>query len=1165
MQSNPFNLPFTNRRYLDALLDHIVLFDGATGTQLAKHALTAADFGGERAEGLMEMLLFHRPELVAGVHAAYFKAGAEVVKTNSFRANRLTLAEFGAEALAPEIPRAAAKLAREVADRVSAGTGIPRLVAGSMGPTGKLPSLDAPELADIAFAELVEIHAEYAEGLVAGGVDLLLLETHQDLLELKAAIQGIWRAFEKLNARIPIQAQVTLDASGHMLTGPDADAALVTLAALPVDVLGLNCSTGPEEMRAAVQRLLALSNRPLSVMPNAGMPRNVAGRAVYAMQPEPFAATLLEFVRWGARAVGGCCGTGPEHIAALRAALDAAEVQTATFPASGPLPYVPGPLPYVAGPIQATALAQTPRPLLVGERINTQGSRKARELVLDERYDALLELAEAQVEYGAHVLDVCLALTERGDEAATMARVVKLLALNTPAPLVIDTTDIAVMRAALETYPGRAIINSVHLEAGEARAREILTLARDFGAALIALTIDEAGMAKTAARKLDVARRFYHLAVDDIGLPAHALIFDLLTFTLATGDPEAADTAGETLAALRDIKTALPGVLTNLGVSNVSYGLRPPARRVLNSVFLYEAVEAGLDVAIVNPAQITPYPDIPAEARELAEDLLANRQPDALARFIAHFEGAVDTATAPGDGGVELTPSEVLFAAITRRRREGVESLVDACLETQAPVEVLNDILLPAMKEVGQKFGAGELILPFVLKSAEVMKAAVAHLEQYLDQAEGAQKGVVVLATVFGDVHDIGKNLVKTILANNGYTVHDLGKQVPVDVVIDKAVEVNADAIGLSALLVATSQQMARAVETLQRRELALPLLIGGAAINPEFAQRIAIPEGGTLYKGGVYYCEDAFEALQVLEHIVLHEPTAPPEHHHAHEPAPNQPEACASCGTPCDLPAAELAHIPDAPFWGTRVVRGIALADLLPLLDRNRLFRLNWGAKGAKGKQWEKLEAEFEARLAEMWATAGEYLRPQAVYGYFPAQSDGDDLILYDPEAPETLKEIARFSFPRQSAEQNSRSGRCLCLADYFAPVGNGVLDVAPFQVVTVGAEAGERFGALDAAGEYSEAYFVHGLAAQVAEAAAEWMHRRIRRELGIADDQGKRYSWGYPACPDVGQHHTLFHLLPAESALGMALTEVGQLVPEHSTAALVVHHPEAKYFVVR
>lgn len=1152
---NPFTIPFTNRRYLDALADHVVLFDGATGTQLAKHALTAADFGGERTEGLMEMLLFHRPELVAGVHAAYFKAGAEVVKTDSFRANRLTLAEFGAESLAPEITRTAAKLAREVADRVSAGTGIPRLVAGSMGPTGKLPSLDEPELSDITFAELVEIHAEYAEGLIAGGVDLLLLETHQDLLELKAAVQGIWRAFEKLDARIPIQAQVTLDASGHMLTGPDADAALVTLAALPVDVIGLNCSTGPEEMRAAVQRLLSLANRPISVMPNAGMPHNVEGKAVYKMEPEPFAATLLEFVGWGARGVGGCCGTGPEHIAALRAALDAAEVPAATFPASGPLPYV-------AGPIQATALAQTPRPLLVGERINTQGSKQAREMVLGERYDALLELAEAQVEYGAHVLDVCVALTERGDEAATMARVVKLLALNTPAPLVIDTTDIAVMRAALETYPGRAIINSVHLEAGEARAREILTLARDFGAALIALTIDEVGMAKTAARKLEVARRLHHLAVDEIGLPPHALIFDPLTFTLATGDPESADTAIETLAALRDIKESLPGVLTNLGVSNVSYGLRPPARRVLNSVFLYQAVEAGLDVAIVNPAQITPYPDIPAEARELAEDLLANRQPDALARFIEYFEGAVDTAAA--ESSEEMLPPQALFAAITRRRREGVEALVDACLATHAPVEVLNGILLPAMKEVGQKFGAGELILPFVLKSAEVMKAAVAHLEQYLDQADGAQKGVVVLATVFGDVHDIGKNLVKTILANNGYTVHDLGKQVPVDVVIDKAVEVGADAIGLSALLVATSQQMARAVETLQRRELAIPLLIGGAAINPEFAQRIAIPEGGTLYKGGVYYCEDAFEALQVLEHIVLYEPPPQPEHHHDHDHALSQSAACADCGAPCDLPATKPAHIPDAPFWGTRVVRGIALADLLPLLDRKSLFRLNWGAKGAKGAQWEKLQAEFEARLAEMWAAA-DYLRPQAVYGYFPAQAEGDDLILYDPAEPDALREIARFSFPRQSAEQNSRSGRCLCLADYFAPVGSGVLDVAPLQVVTVGAGAGERFGALDAAGEYSEAYFIHGLAAQVTEAAAEWMHRRIRRELGLADDRGKRYSWGYPACPDVDQHHTLFQLLPAEAALEMQLTGVGQLIPEHSTAALVVHHPEARYFVVR
>ncbi len=872
MTTDPYALPFTNRRYLDAVLTRGILFDGATGTQLAQVPLTAADFGGERTQGLNEMLLLYRPEVVAAVHEAYFRAGAEVVETDSFRGNRITLSEFGVGEQTLELNRRAARLARAVADRLTAETGQPRFVAGSMGPTGKLPSLDDPELSAITFEELAEVYAEQAQGLLEGGVDLLLVETQQDLLEAKAAVAGCWRAFRRLGVRVPLQVQVTLDAGGHLLTGPDVEAAVAALAALPVDLIGLNCSTGPEEMRESVRRLLALSNRPAVVQPNAGMPENVGGVAHYHLAPEALAAALTEFATWGVRAVGGCCGTGPAHIAALRAHL-ADHDSPLTFHVS-PLTshvsrftsdvsrFTSQPLPYLASNLQAVALHQEPRPLLIGERINTQGSKQARELVLARRYDALVELAAAQVVSGAHVLDVCVALTERGDEVETMRQVVKRLALATPAPLAFDTTDPAVMRAALETYPGRAILNSVNLEGGEARARQILGLAREFGAALIALTIDEQGMARTVARKLEIARRLYHLAVDEIGLPPHALIFDPLTFTLATGDPDLANAAVETLTAIRQLKAELPGVLTNLGVSNVSYGLKPAARRVLNSVLLYRAVEAGLDVAIVNPAQITPYADLPAEERTLADDLLLNRRPDALARFIAHFEAAARPAES-GPVAAAASPAEQLRQAILFRRREGVEALVTECLRTQTPLAVLNEVLLPAMKEVGDRFGAGELILPFVLQSAEVMKAAVTQLEQFLEHTAGVSRGAVVLATVFGDVHDIGKNLVKTILANNGYTVYDLGKQVPVEAVIAKAEEVQADAIGLSALLVATSQQMRVAVEELQRRGLRYPVLVGGAAINAEFAQRI-----GAGYAGGVHYCRDAFDALRVLEHI---------------------------------------------------------------------------------------------------------------------------------------------------------------------------------------------------------------------------------------------------------------------------------------------------------
>ena len=1162
---NPFNVPFTNRNYLDAVEDHVLLYDGATGTELAKHELRAVDFGGTRTEGLMEMLLLHRPELVKAAHAAYLEAGAEVVETNSFRANRITLEEFGLAARTEELNRRAAELARQVADRYAADTGVPRFVAGSMGPTGKLPSLDDSELSDVTFGELAAIYAEQARGLLLGGVDLLLLETQQDLLELKAAVHGIWRTFAELELRVPIQAQMTLDASGHLLTGPDVEAVAVTLAALPVEIIGLNCSTGPEEMRASVRRLLEVSNRPVAVLPNAGMPENIGGRAVYRLQPEPFAATLTEFAEWGVRVVGGCCGTGPAHIRTLA---DSLARSTTELPAGS---FASVPLPLVASNMQAVALHQEPRPLIVGERINTQGSRRARRLVLNREYDALLALAEQQVGYGAHVLDLCLALTERDDEAESMERLVKLLSLQTPAPLMIDTTEIEVMRTALENYPGRAIINSVNLEQGEEHAREVLTLARDFGAALIALTIDEEGLARTTERKVAIAKRLYRLAVDEVGLPPHALIFDLLTLTLATGDQASAGAAVATLDALRRTKMELPGTLTNLGVSNISYGLKSPARRVLNSVFLYRAVEAGLDLAIVNPAQITPYADLSAEERELADELIFNRDAEALTRYITHF---AEVAQAPEVPEAEsLPPEQALYQAVLHRRREGLEEILESCLVQLTPLAVLNEILLPAMQEVGARFGRGELILPFVLGSARTMKMAVSYLEPLFEQTAETSKGVVVLATVFGDVHDIGKNLVKTILANNGYTVHDLGKQVPVEEIVERAVAVGADAIGLSALLVATSKQMARVVAALRRRGLSIPVLIGGAAVNPPFALRIAVDEEGTPYRGGVYYCQDAFEAMQVLENIVLKQPQPPDaEHHHDEPPAQEVDEGatCTTCASSCPLSASELdlgrscstvpplETAPQPPFWGTRVIRNLAREEIYPYLDQRALFRVGWGAKGATGERWEQLQAQFRRRLEELWATA-DYLKPQAVYGYFPVQAEGNTLLCYAPDKPSERREIARFNFPRQS------KGERLCLADYYQLSEDGSLAMAPLQIVTVGSDTTEYLAHLAGLDQPDEAYYVHGLAAQAAEATAAWLHARIRRELGLDPRQGKRYSWGYPACPELSGHRTLFELLPAKDELGLTLTSAHQLVPEYSTAALIVTHPAARYFAAR
>jgi 5-methyltetrahydrofolate--homocysteine methyltransferase len=779
------------------------------------------------------------------------------------------------------------------------------------------------------------------------------------------------------------------------------------------------------------------------------------------------------------------------------------------------------------------------------------------------------------VDNGAHGLDICVALTERGDEGELIRRVIKKLSGAVKAPLVIDTTEPDVMEIALQTSPGRCLLNSTNLESGTAKAGRIFSLAKKYNAAVIVLTIDEQGMAKTAGRKLEIARRIYHMAVDEYGLRPSDLVYDALTFTLATGEAEFNRSAIETLEGIRSIKAELPGVLTSLGVSNVSFGLTPPARAVLNSAMLYHAVQAGLDMAIVNPAQITPYAEIPEEERQLTEDLIFNRRPDALQRFIEHFaaqEGEAARKEAPADPTEGMTPAQRLHWRVLHRHKDGVEADIDELINArdgrsqhEAAVGILNNVLLPAMKEVGDKFGAGELILPFVLQSAEVMKKAVSHVEQYLERKEGTSKGLVVLATVYGDVHDIGKNLVKTILANNGYSVIDLGKQVPAETIISKAVEVSADAIGLSALLVNTSKQMPLIVNELQRRGLKFPVLIGGAAINRRFGWRILFTEDSAPYEPGVFYCKDAFEGLATMDALAdaVQRP-ALLEHLRSEAEAElgRAVPSRAGAGGPrrSQVPLAQFIPRPSA--WGARVVRQMPLELVFQHLFKNELFRLSWGAKNAHGEEWERLQADFEARLSRMQKEALRegWLKPQGVYGYWPAQAAGDDLVLYDPAsvAAGTPVELTRFAFPRQPA------GEFLCLADYFAPLESGVMDVVALQVVTVGQAATARFERLQGAGDYTEAYFSHGLAVQTAEATAEYLHRHIRREMGLPEGQGKRYSWGYPAIPKLEDHAKVFALLPAEAELGMSLTAAYQLVPEQSTAAIIVHHPQAKYYSV-
>ncbi|MEW5929827.1 MAG: methionine synthase [Gemmatimonadota bacterium] len=1149
----------TTSPYLRALAQRVLVFDGAMGTSIQRYDLSAADFGGEKLEGCNDYLVISRPDVIEEIHASYMEAGADVLETDTFRSNRITLGEYGLADRVREINVAAASLARRVADR-HATPERPRFVAGSIGPSGFLPSASDPTLGNITFDELVPVFAEQAAALIEGGVDVLLVETSQDILEVKAAVFGCRRAIAEAGRPVALQVQVTLDTSGRMLLGTDVGAAMVTLEALRVDVLGLNCSTGPEHMRQPIRWLAENTRLPISVIPNAGIPHNEGGVAVYPMTPEPFAAQLEEFVReLGVGVVGGCCGTTPDHIRELVARVGGAPQKRRE------VEYVPR----LSSGIRATDLVQVPAPTMIGERVNSQGSRKVKRLLLADDYDGILDVAREQTESGAHVLDVCVALTERQDEDVQMRTLVKLLSQGVEAPLCIDSTEAPTIEMALKQSPGRALVNSINLENGRERIDAVLPAVAAHGAAVIALTIDRdlGGMCKTAGDKLTAARKIFDIATGEYGLQPDALVFDALTFTLATGDEEFRRSAVETIEGIRAIKTELPGVLTTLGVSNVSFGLAPHARAVLNSVFLHHCVEAGLDTAIINPAHVKPYFEINPEERQLADDLIWDRRTetrDPLADFIGFYEGKSAETESATDPTAEMEPEAALHWKILHRKKEGIEELIDRAVERQGAVPVLNDVLLPAMKEVGDKFGAGELILPFVLQSAEVMKKAVARLENYLEKAEGQTKGKVVLATVYGDVHDIGKSLVNTILTNNGYTVFDLGKQVPVNTILEKAEEVGADAIGLSALLVSTSKQMPLCAQELHRRGMRYPLLVGGAAINPSFVRGAAMVAEGEPYGSGMFYCKDAFEGLATMDRLVADDAEEFVRGHNAEmlrrseQYAANKAKASAMRPASRQNPTVPVVDAPAPPFWGWKVLDRIPVDEVVECIDLNTLYRMQWGARNLKGEEWERLVREdFEPRLARYTREARTqgWLRPRAVYGYFPAGRDGDAVVVFDPA--DRAREIGRFEFPRQEDREQ------LCLADYFRPLnGSGPEDVLPLQVVTSGDRAAEFIAGRNQGGDYSEGYFLHGFSVQTAEGTAELVNRRVRRELGIEGERGLRYSWGYPACPDIEQHETLFRILPVQESIGVGLTSAFQLDPEQSTAALVVHHPAAKYF---
>jgi 5-methyltetrahydrofolate--homocysteine methyltransferase len=1114
-----------------------ILFDGAMGTQIQEFGVRPEDFRGHA--GCNEVLNLSRPDVIKEIHKSYLRAGANVIETNTFGANRIKLAEYGLEGSVAEINKTAAQLGRAAVKEACCAH--PCLVCGTMGPTGLLLSSGSGGRKKLSFNETAALFREQAAALLDGGADILLLETMQDLLELRAAVYGIRKLLDERGVRVPLQAHATVDATGHMLLGSDIKAYCGAVVNIGIDVAGINCSTGPHEMKRHVQELLKLSSLPVCMVPNAGMPDNVNGKAVYSMAPREFCDVMGPLVmEEGLGIVGGCCGTTPEHIRTLAACLNgkkaaARNIAPATFCATG---------------ISGRDLEQEKKPLIIGERLNTQGSKKTKELVLSKNFDELYQIARSQIEKGCGLLDICVAVSERDDERDTMSALVTFLSERVAVPFSVDSTEPAVIEAALKACPGPALINSINLEAGGRRARAILALAKEFGCPVIALTIDDDGMAKTVTKKLEIARRIRDLACGEYLLPEHFLYLDPLTFTLATGDAESADASKISLEALFRIKEEMPGIRTVMGVSNVSYGLSPASRRVLNNVMLHYAAQAGLDAAIFNPLVIDKIETYDPPIREKAEDLLFNRRPQALADFVAAFDDKKIKAARP-DSEVEqpaLSPEEQLRGKIINRDRRDLASLISKLLTTHEPQAVLNDILLPAMALVGEKMDKGEMILPFVLQAAEVMKEALSILEPRLASQNMAQRGTIVLATVYGDVHDIGKNLVATILKNQGYRVVDLGKQVPAIDIVAAVKREKPNALGLSALLVTTSREMAACVAALDREGILVPVLIGGAAVNKDFAARISRLESGGQYAGGVYYAKDAFEAAKIMDSI-KQKASAPGAKSASQKKVRSTIAADAGAPAPFEHP-----QIVTPQFYGSSQVLRWDAAALLAAIDTKRLFKGYFGGGNLDEQSFrETSEKTFLPAFAQLKQEiiGRNILDAAGMYGIFPVYTDDTRLCVLDPGDFKT--HLAEFVLPRADRKKN-RS-----IADYFRPEG----DVIGVQIVTIGKAIDEQCRKyLTQENKYSLGFYLNALANYLTENLADKVTTEIRRAFYIPPDRGRRYSFGYPGLPGVEEQAKLFELLGVEERLGVSLTAGFQMVPEHSTMGIFVHHPQAEYF---
>jgi 5-methyltetrahydrofolate--homocysteine methyltransferase len=1158
--------------YLQAVFERVVIFDGAMGTNLQLAELTADDFGGPDLEGCNELLVVTRPDAVDKVHRSFFEVGCDVVETDTFGAFGPVLAEYGQAHRVRELNLAAATLARGAADDFSTPDR-PRWVAGSIGPGTKFPTLG-----QIRYADLRDAYQEQVAALIEGGVDLIVIETVFDLLQAKSAINAARRAMREAGRRLPIQVQVTIELTGTMLPGTEIGAALCALEAMDIDLIGLNCATGPAEMFEPLRHLAGHASVPISCLPNAGLPSVVDGAMHYDLTPGQLGEFHRQFVsELGVSVIGGCCGTTPEHLAAVVAAC--AELTPAELH--------PEPEHGAASIYTQVPFTQDTSFLVVGERTNANGSKKFREAMLEADWDTCVAMARDQVKEGSHLIDVCVDYTG-ADGVADMEEIASRFATQSTVPLMVDSTEAPVVEAALSWIGGRAVINSVNLEEGDepgTRLDSFLTLAKEFGAAVVCTCIDEEGQARTADWKVRAATAIRDIAVERYGLRPEDLMFDPLALPLSTGMEESRKDGIETIEGIRRIKTELPGVYTVLGLSNVSFGLNPAARQVLNSVFLHECVEAGLDAAIVHASKILPLSKIDDRAREVCLDLIYDRRRDGydpLTELLAIFEGvSASTATSTEDRS-GWTVARRLEHRIVDGDRNGLEADLDEAMASGlAPLAIVNDMLLAGMKTVGKLFASGEMQLPFVLGSAETMKTAVAYLEPHMEKADQGGKGVMVLATVKGDVHDIGKNLVDIILTNNGYTVKNLGIKVGITDMVAALEESKADAIGMSGLLVKSTLIMRDNLEELNRRNLShIPVILGGAALTRTYVER----DLRKVYDGRLFYGKDAFEGLRTMDRLVeiTRSGEDDPEFGTViggRDLGPRKSELRKQAAAEArergemlpvrspDVATDNPVFVP--PFVGSRVAKGMSIDDIASYLNETALFRNQWGLRPENGEDDPAFKERVRSLLREQLskATAQQLLVPQVAWGHFAANAEGDDLVIWKDDS--RTSEWTRFSFPRQTEEP------WLCISDFFRSAESGEPDWASFQVVTMGSRISEETARLFADNEYTQYLYLHGLGVEMAEGLAEYWHHRIREELGFADQDGPtltglfrqkyrggRYSWGYPACPALEDNAKVVDLLGADR-IGVEVSEGFQLHPEQSTTAIICHHPQAKYFV--